>query len=178
MLLFSEKKDALSRFSGDSKLKSFHDFFPARHHRREPQERGALQSVHGKFPDNRYKEQLRSGIHRLLYRPAPLFHRGVPRTRPDLQRPAQGETETLLYGLGTRGLRHGGTGCLFRYHPLHDAARHIRHQRCREGHRIAAPPFAGRILRAERTHQRHQTLLRTYFRSRGRGSSSPRTSTT
>ena len=118
-----KKKDALSRFSGDS-AQIIPRLFPARHHRREPQERGALQSVHGKFPDNRYKEQLRSGIHRLLYRPAPLFHRGVPRTRPDLQRPAQGETETLLYGLGTRGLRHGGTGCLFRYHPLHDAARH------------------------------------------------------
>ena len=158
------------RFSGDS-AQIIPRLFPARHHRREPQERGALQSVHGKFPDNRYKEQLRSGIHRLLYRPAPLFHRGVPRTRPDLQRPAQGETETLLYGLGTRGLRHGGPGMsYFRYHPLHDAARHIRHQRSPRGssYRSSTVRRAYSSGRAY-TPTAPNSTPHVSFRSRGRG---------
>ena len=58
-----------------------------------------------------------------------------------------------------RRFRRRRSGRLLRYDSLYDRTRYVRHQRCGARHRIPAAPFAGRVLRTEHAHQRHQALL-------------------
>src|SRR5580698_7976746 len=48
---------------------------------------------------------------------------------------------------GVKSLRDEGAGSLLRRHPAHVAERHVHRQRYRARHRLAAPPFARRLLR-------------------------------
>ena len=82
---------------------------------------------------------------------AEVRRRRVSGARHDLRRAAEGDdpSRRLEQGPGDRGQdhpRHQGAGGLLRRHPADDGQRHVHHQRHRARHRVAAPPFAGRVL--------------------------------
>ena len=91
-------------------------------------------------------------------RAPPPVHRGrVPGARPHLRRAAEGDlpAEGLRQGErpdgeerpeGVADPRHQGGGGLLRRHPPHDGQRDLHHQRHGARHRLAAPPFARRLL--------------------------------
>ncbi len=76
---------------------------------------------------------------------------GVPGAGDDLLGAPEGHLPAVRL---RQGPRHGcedhagrqGRGGLLWRHPAHDRARHVRHQRHGARHRVAAPPFAGRLL--------------------------------
>ena len=65
-------------------LKSFRDFFQMDTTAENRKNEGLYKVVQENFPITDTRNQFRSGVHRLLYRPAPLFDRRVSGTRPDL----------------------------------------------------------------------------------------------
>ena len=85
-------------------------------------------------------------------RPADEVLRGrVPGAGDDLLGPPQGDLPPLRLRQGPGDGRQDdagrqGRGGLLRRHPADDRARHVRHQRDRARHRVAAPPLAGRLL--------------------------------
>ena len=75
----------------------------------------------------------------------------VPGAGNDLLGPAQGHLPALRLRQGPGhgrqdDARRQGRGSLLRRHPPDDRARDVRHQRDRARHRVAAPPFARRLL--------------------------------
>ena len=101
-------------------------------------------------PDLQLLRQRRAGIRQLQARRAAVRRARVPQPRPDLRRPAArdrapGDLRPRVVDQGDQ-VREGAGGLHGRAAP-DDRQRHLHRQRHRARHRLAAAPFAGRVLR-------------------------------
>ena len=98
-------------------------------------------------------------VRALRVRAAEVRRRRVPAARHDLRRAAQGQAapDRVRCERGDRrqvDQGRQGAGRLHGRHAVHDAERHLRHQRHRARHRLADASFAGRVLRSRPGHAR------------------------
>ena len=103
-------------------------------------------------PDLRLLRPGDARVRALRVRAAEVRRRRVPAARHDLRGAAEGEAapDRVRCERGDRrqvGQGRQGAGRLHGRHALHDAQRHLHHQRHRARHRQPDAPLAGRVLR-------------------------------
>ena len=104
-------------------------------------------------PDLRLLGAGNARVRALRVRAAQVRRRRVPAARHDLRRAAEGEAapDRVRCERGDRrqvGQGRQGAGRLHGRHAVHDAERHLHHQRHRARHRQPDAPLAGRVLRS------------------------------
>ena len=122
------------------------------HRARRAQERGPAGRVHVDLPDLEPLGQRPPRVRQLLAARAGVRRRRMPAARPHvlLRAARQGPPDHHGQGSADEGHREGseGAGGLHGRDPAHDRERLVHHQRHGARHRVAAPPLAGRVLRA------------------------------
>ena len=113
------------------------------------QEPGAASRVFLDLPDRQSQRQRATRIRQLRAGRAGLRRQGMSTARPDLRFGVA--FESPAGDPRSRSSRHHqgsqGTGSVHGRNSAHDDHRLLRHQRHRARHRLAAAPFAGRLLR-------------------------------
>ena len=118
---------------------------------RVAQERRPAGRLHVDIPDFQPLGQRPPGIRRLFAAAAGVRRHRMPAARPDLLLRAARQGAADPDGQGSAqgdGQGSQGAGSLHGRNPAHDRQRLVRHQRHGARHRVAAAPFAGRVLRA------------------------------
>ena len=114
------------------------------------EERGLHAALKSVFPISSYSGNAGAGICQLQAGRAAVRRARVPQPRPDLRRAAArdrapGDLRPRVVDQGHQ-VREGAGGLHGRI-AAHDRQRHLHRQRHRARHRLAAAPFAGRVLR-------------------------------
>ena len=135
----------------ETQLASYRAFLQADTPREARKNEGLQAAFTSIFPISSHSGNARLEFVELLAAAAGVRRRRVPAARPDVLLGAARQGPPDHHGQGSaegHGQGSEGAGGLHGRDSAHDGQRLVHHQRHRARHRLAAPPLAGRVLRA------------------------------